>query len=791
MDAQERQNYLPRILSAITMSRAVPFLVLIISLIMTYVIWFMLDAGFNKGARRDFKDKAAEIVFQINEVLRDHEQVLRGGVGLFNANGTVTREQWRCYVSSLQFNRVHPGINGIGYAAWLNLAEKESHVRKIRAQGFPEYRIRPQGERPFYAAITYLEPSTWPNRLAFGLDMYSEINRRWALDRSKNKGVTTITGGVSLATETDQGKQPGVLMYLPVYRAGAPVTGREVRGVLKGFVFSPIRIKEFVHGALVTFPTDIAFEIFDGDASRSVNPLFSTLKSEKISLPDTYKPELTSSQTMGVCGRNWTITFKSLPAFDGEFHRSASRMALATGILVSILLAAITYALQTTRDRALSLARGMTQDLCESEETVRLILDTVGEAIYGVDMSGCCTFCNPAGLKLLGYQKEELLGKNMHDLVTHPPSDSTASFPGECSIGRVMETNTACHMDDTLFRRGDGTSFAAEYWAVPKCKEGRVIGAVVSFMDIIERKRNETVMKEQAEELRQEITERRAAQKGLLYYQQRLEEMNQALEDRVVHEVCKNQTKEQLLMQQEKMASIGQLAAGVAHEINIPLTFITSNIRTLAGSFDLLVQGNVPRGEPTTDETSISLGHVLSNGADLIAQSLAGTAQVTKIVQDLKSFSRIDVPEYELVAPTACLESALTMVHHEMKHLVTIRREYVLVPDIHCHPGQLNQLFLILLINARQAIIPPGEITLRSWHDDAFVYLSVSDTGQGISEEILGKIFEPFFTTRDVGQGIGLGLSIAHEIVGNHDGTILVASEVGKGAIFTVILPLA
>ena len=186
---------------------------------------------------------------------------------------------------------------------------------------------------------------------------------------------------------------------------------------------------------------------------------------------------------------------------------------------------------------------------------------------------------------------------------------------------------------------------------------------------------------------------------------------------------------------------------------------------------------------------SLDIDYIFTEGADLINESLVGAERVRKIVLDLKNFSRVDNQELKAVALGSCLESALNICYNELKHVATIRKEYESLPEILCHPGQLNQVFLNLLVNAGQAIVAPGEIVLHCWHDAAFVYASVSDTGKEIPEEIRGRIFDPFFTTKDVGQGTGLGLSISYEIVKKHQGELSVESVVGKGTTFMVKLP--
>ena len=259
--------------------------------------------------------------------------------------------------------------------------------------------------------------------------------------------------------------------------------------------------------------------------------------------------------------------------------------------------------------------------------------------------------------------------------------------------------------------------------------------------------------------------------------------------------------KDRALMQSEKMASIGQLAAGVAHEINNPLGFISCNMRTLSQYFSNIIRYDIIRQEnsdelsPPTQKTleesreSLDIEYILTEGVDLIKESLIGAERVCKIVLDLKNFSRVDAPEYEAVELTACLESALTICYNELKYVATIRKEYESAEKVLGHPGRLNQVFLNLLVNAGQAIVTPGEIVLRCWHDDAFVHASVSDTGSGIPKEIIDRIFDPFYTTKGVGEGTGLGLSISYEIIKNHQGELLVESVVGTGSTFTVKLP--
>ncbi|GBD95321.1 MAG TPA: GHKL domain-containing protein [Nitrospirae bacterium] len=257
------------------------------------------------------------------------------------------------------------------------------------------------------------------------------------------------------------------------------------------------------------------------------------------------------------------------------------------------------------------------------------------------------------------------------------------------------------------------------------------------------------------------------------------------------------------LLQQEKMASIGQLAAGVAHEINNPMGFISSNLGTLGKYTNRLTefiksQTGVIESLQSTEASDrlkdtrrkLKLDYIFEDIEELIKESVDGAERVKKIVQNLKTFSRVDGAEHRHANINECIESTLNIVRNELKYKAVVEKEYGEIPLTKCYPQQLNQVFVNLLVNAAQAIEKQGIIKIRTWNGDAFICVSISDTGQGIPEEKLNRIFEPFFTTKDVGEGTGLGLSITYDIVKKHKGEITVESEVGKGSTFTVKIPV-
>jgi len=257
------------------------------------------------------------------------------------------------------------------------------------------------------------------------------------------------------------------------------------------------------------------------------------------------------------------------------------------------------------------------------------------------------------------------------------------------------------------------------------------------------------------------------------------------------------------VLQQEKMASIGQLAAGVAHEINNPIGFITSNLnslgkylarmsdfiqlqsRALASPGDHLLLEEVRQ-----KEKALKMNFILNDSLKIIEESLDGSERVQRIVQSLKSFSRSDDGKRVCADINDCFEGAVNIVWNEIKYKAALIRELGVLPPTLCYPNQLNQVFMNFLINAVHAIENQGTITVRTWHDDGSIWASVSDTGHGIPPEVVSRIFEPFFTTKEVGKGTGLGLSITYEVIKRHEGDIWVESTPGEGTTFTIRIPV-
>ncbi len=281
--------------------------------------------------------------------------------------------------------------------------------------------------------------------------------------------------------------------------------------------------------------------------------------------------------------------------------------------------------------------------------------------------------------------------------------------------------------------------------------------------------------------------------------------MEQALEQKGQEQqqlIAKLQEAQTQLLQSEKMASIGQLAAGIAHEINNPVGFVNSNMGALRGYFErlfavlddydhLIAPGDaVLRTRAAQIKQQADLAFLRDDVDDLVLESMDGLRRVRDIVRSLKDFSHVDETEWQVADLHQGLDSTLTIAHNEIKYKATVVKQYGALPPVTCLASQLNQVFLNLLVNAAHAIADHGQITVRTGAADGWVWIEIGDSGSGIAPENLNRIFEPFFTTKPVGSGTGLGLSLSYGIVKKHGGRIEVDSELGRGSRFTIHLPL-
>jgi signal transduction histidine kinase len=283
----------------------------------------------------------------------------------------------------------------------------------------------------------------------------------------------------------------------------------------------------------------------------------------------------------------------------------------------------------------------------------------------------------------------------------------------------------------------------------------------------------------------EDVTERARLREKLL-------RANELLERRVQERTRELREKQAQLVQSEKMAALGNLVAGVAHEINTPLGALHSNNDVFVRSFDRIKSLLSDPSVPQDLRENPDLEKLLDAIDDLTTVNRTATRRIVSIVNSLRNFARLEEAEQKDADLHEGLESTLTLVHHQLKNRIKVVKKLGDIPDIRCYPNQLNQVFMNLLVNAVQAIDDRGTITVSTYLRDPgdAVVVEVQDTGRGIKREDLARIFDPGFTTKGAGVGTGLGLSIVYQIVKDHGGEIEVDSEVEVGTSFRVVLPV-
>jgi len=400
----------------------------------------------------------------------------------------------------------------------------------------------------------------------------------------------------------------------------------------------------------------------------------------------------------------------------------------------------------------------------ESLGTERLIiLDSTSEGIYGLDRNGCITFMNKSAARILGCAPEQVLGKKSHQLFHHTHPDGTAYAESDCAVTRAINSGESYRTDREYFWKLDGSHVAVDYSARPVFKDGQITGAVISFSDISDKREMEV--------------ELRHAQ---------------------------------------KLEAVGRLAAGIAHEINTPIQFIGDNTRFLQDSFGQGLE-MIGKYEQIAEEAKrasfrpdlvqeldailqrIEWSYLCAEIPKAMDQALDGVNRVATIVRAMKEFSHVDRSSEKAATDlNKAIESTLIVARNEVKYVADVETDFAALPPVVCHLGDLNQVFLNLLVNAAHAIADAnagteqrGRIDVHTCCEGDFVVVSIADTGTGIPEAVRGKVFDPFFTTKEVGKGTGQGLALARNIVvDKHGGTLTFETHMGKGTTFYVRLPV-
>lgn len=772
-----------------------PYLILLLGLCFTILVYYHFSKLTYEQDESRFQRSVQEIQDDIQLRVQTSLALLRAGTGLFAASDSVEIEEFDRFVQQIQLEKNYRGIHGIGFSRRFTPPELPVVVEKMQQVGFPDFQVWPSHPREEYHAIVYLQPQNVSNKAAMGFDMFTESVRRQAMERARDSGGPAASGRVILVQErTDpQNKQPGFLIYAPVYRKGSPISNEEERRrALVGFVYSPYRADDFLEPITRLKDYDVSFRVYDGHAETPENLMHAE------DAGSTENPRFRISVPENVAGRQWTIAFAAKPSFEA----SSSRPYLKYTVIVGVLLSSLFFGVSRAQVTARMSAERAAAELKESESTVRKTLaerEKAENALREADQRALLEYERlleriSSLAQALGTARElstifralreftnvsvpcdgffVSLYDPMRDVRTAcygwgdgsevdvselPPMPVTVHGPNSRAVltGEVIITDNYMRSQrghPTVVVGTDNGLRPETSMAVPMAVMGRIIGTieVQSYRSNVYRPEHVTAMSmaanltavaiENVRLLKLERTARQAAEES-------------------------NRLKDEFL-------------ATVSHELRTPLTAILGWSR-------LLEDGSI---EETLSKQAIE---TICRNAKAQAQIVDDILDVSRIITgnlylDLQPMELAPVVKnaINVVRPTADAKGIKIDAFLDTSRAM-----------VSADANRLQQVIWNLLSNAVKFTGNGGRVIVKLSQAGSNVEITVSDTGQGISRQFMPFVFDRFrqadsTTTRHHG-GLGLGLAIARHLVEIHGGTIKADSPgEGHGSAFTIKLPI-
>jgi signal transduction histidine kinase/CHASE1-domain containing sensor protein len=777
----------------------VAVLALGVGLVLTAAIWNTESE--RRSARRDalLLERASTLASQIRQRLVAYEVALRGGASLFAATSNPTRAQWSAYVNSLALDADYPGVQGIAFAAWLAPDQVPFLEESVRAEGLRDFRVWPTGPRSGASAIVYIEPLDATNIRALGYDMYTDETRREAMQTARDIGKAVLTKPVALVQDAGRAAHPAVLLYVPLYRHGAPVDTEEARrSALLGWIYAPFRPGDLMRRLDRGPDPMLAIRLYDGGSGEPA--LLYSDAAVRFEYAAGMKPLRVS---IDFAGRQWHLDV--LPSAEAaailEYRQPWEH--LAGGLLISMLLFGLVWAMATTRNRAYALARTMTDALrranerldqrvaertwelestnaqlreqvaeraraeaarsaaLEKEERRNAQLRSLAEAGVGIgllpDTSSRLDYLAEHAGRLVGaaYALTALPGEGGRRLALTALAPATAELRRDLLVAarEWPAPDEPCLLAKPWTRADPGTAAApdAEVLAVPvRLARGRLVA---------------TLYLVQAPEHAFSPEDRAIVRQMMLLAAASIATSEAAEDERRAR-----------LDAEAANASKDQFLAIVSHELRTPLHAILGWLAV------------IERGGDLGPDLKRALGVIRRN-----AESQS------HLIDDLLDLARIEQGKLEIDRKPVDLGSIVATVCESQAQVATEKKVALQFPDIpqawvRGDPLRLQQVVANLIGNALKFTPAGGSVTIRLRRDGDVHVLDIADTGKGIAPEMLDRVFERFSQDDMSGKrrygGLGLGLAVVRHIVELHHGHVSARSEgEGRGATFTVRLP--
>lgn len=825
----------------LAMRERLPWVILIASLTMVFIVLYVIKFQGQEFAEQEFHLYAREIVTLIEERLNDHEQILISGAALFDASDQVERKEWRAFIRRLNLAKEYPGILGVGYSVVIQPSELQKHIQSMQAKGFPEYRVYPEGERPLYTSIIYLEPFTGRNLAAFGYDMLSQETRAKAMYMAAETGETTISGKVTLVQETHGRIQAGFLMYVPIYRKGYLLeTPAQRRRALQGYVYSPYRMNDLMKGILGEMQLKLDFDLFDGNTVSQDKQMYSTKEIDD-RRNTSHKPLFTTIKPITAYNHAWTLRLSSRPAFEKSFDTRLTLIVLVLGLLISFLLFFITSTLISRRERAIKLAEEMTikireneKNLRRSEERFQLAVRGSNDGIWDWNLLTNEIYYSPRYRELLGYDSSEFpdLLSSFEDAV-HPDDHPRVVLAINEHLDSGKPYDVTFRMrnraGEWLWIRGKGEAVRDE--------NGVAVRMAGSISDISSQKAAESKLAEIAQHSQTildnivdgiitvdkhfNILSVNVAAENMFGYQERRiigqdiamlfngeKEVHQIIRDTETLATYEKEVKRHngdLFNMELTVSRIGtdgtelfilvirditarkrveklksEFVSTVSHELRTPLT-------SIKGALGLLNSG--------------ATGHQTEQSQMLLDTAYRNTERLTKLINDLLDMEKIAAGQMhfdmrdELVMEQ--VKQAIEASEHYGKLYRVQARLRHHVPGVMAEidAQRFQQVMSNLLSNAIKFSPEDSIVYVDVEIINDHVKISVIDHGPGVPDDFRDRIFKKFSQadssdTRQKG-GAGLGLAISRELIEHMNGQIGFNNNESQGANFFIILPIS